>query len=233
MQVNFVFLWLVAENPDRSATVILSALAISTTFYIYHLVILFVIYFIFQRHEQNEEGAEPVVGPHLILPYRDRTILDDAANLLIHHVKRQTGIQKGEKRRIKQLLRQFLPDLFFHPRQQLSDDEREEDGRLRLYRKTKILWINWLVQISVDEKDECEESSSSSPKSEKDNKGKGSVSPGKSPARAEGNSPVDLKTEIAVKDEDMKVPLHAQTSDPVSRWFIHYYFFYKFTVFVK
>lgn len=69
-----------------------------------------------------------MVGPHLVLPYRDRTILDDAANLLIHHVKRQTGIQKGEKRRIKHLLRQFLPDLFFHPRQQVSDDEREEDG---------------------------------------------------------------------------------------------------------
>lgn len=82
-----------------------------------------------QRHEQNEDGSEHLVGPHLVLPYRDRTILDDAANLLIHHVKRQTGIQKGEKRRIKHLLRQFLPDLFFHPRQQVSDDEREEDGK--------------------------------------------------------------------------------------------------------
>lgn len=68
----------------------------------------------------------------MVLPYRDRTILDDAANLLIHHVKRQTGIQKGEKRRIKHLLRQFLPDLFFHPRQQVSDDEREEDGEISL-----------------------------------------------------------------------------------------------------
>lgn len=83
-----------------------------------------------QRNEQNEEGSssEPIVGPHLVFPYRDRTILDDAANLLIHHVKRQTGVQKGEKRRIKHLLRQFLPDIFFHPRQQLSDDEREDDG---------------------------------------------------------------------------------------------------------
>jgi len=60
---------------------------------------------------------------------RDKGILDDAANLLIHHVKRQTGIQKGEKRKIKQLLRQFVPDLFFHARQPLSDDEREEDGK--------------------------------------------------------------------------------------------------------
>lgn len=62
----------------------------------------------------------------MILPYKDKTILDDATNLLIHHVKRQTGIQKQEKARIKHILRQFVPDLFFAPRQQLSDDEREE-----------------------------------------------------------------------------------------------------------
>lgn len=69
-----------------------------------------------------------MTGPHLILPYKDKTILDDAANLLIHHVKRQTSIQKQEKTRIKQILRHFIPDLFFWPRQQLSDDERD-DGK--------------------------------------------------------------------------------------------------------
>ncbi|XP_023025930.1 SIN3 transcription regulator family member A isoform X2 [Leptinotarsa decemlineata] len=144
-----------------------------------------------ERHEQNDEGTEPVIGPHLVLFYRDRTILDDAANLLIHHVKRQTGIQKGEKRRIKNLLRQFLPDLFFHPRQQLSDDEREED----------------------DEKDESEESPNSSPKSDKDNKGKDSSNHGKSPGRCEVSLD-EIKQEIEIKDEEHKVPLHAQTSDP-------------------
>ncbi|XP_058453368.1 paired amphipathic helix protein Sin3a isoform X2 [Malaya genurostris] len=82
-----------------------------------------------KRHEQSEDvGTNPLTsGPHLILPYKDKTILDDAANLLIHHVKRQTGIQKQEKGRIKHILRQFVPDLFFAPRQQLSDDEREDD----------------------------------------------------------------------------------------------------------
>lgn len=84
-----------------------------------------------KRHEQTEDGSSnPLTsGPHLVLPYKDKTILDDAANLLIHHVKRQTGIQKQEKARIKHILRQFVPDLFFAPRQQLSDDEREEDDR--------------------------------------------------------------------------------------------------------
>lgn len=73
----------------------------------------------------------------MILPYKDKTILDDAANLLIHHVKRQTGIQKQEKTRIKQILRQFIPDLFFWPRQQLSDDERE-DGKRNLFQYIPI-----------------------------------------------------------------------------------------------
>lgn len=82
-----------------------------------------------QRHEQADEGSGEVAsGPHLVLPYKDKTVLDDAANLLIHHVKRQTGIHKEDKQRIKQLLRQFVPDLFFHPRQELSEDEREEEG---------------------------------------------------------------------------------------------------------
>ncbi|XP_062132486.1 uncharacterized protein LOC133843102 isoform X3 [Drosophila sulfurigaster albostrigata] len=79
-----------------------------------------------ERHDQEDDAME-AGGPHLVLPYKDKTILDDAANLLIHHVKRQTGIQKQEKQKIKQIIRQFVPDLFFAPRQPLSDDERDDD----------------------------------------------------------------------------------------------------------
>ncbi|XP_076267862.1 SIN3 transcription regulator family member A [Rhynchophorus ferrugineus] len=134
-----------------------------------------------ERHEQNEEGAEPIVGPHMILPYRDKGILDDAANLLMHHVKRQTGIQKGEKRKIKHLLLQYIPDLFFHPRQPLSDDERE------------------------DEDDNCDKDSpGGSPKREKGKLESGSP---------DGDHP-DIKGDMDIKEEDIKVPLHAQTSNP-------------------
>ncbi|KAG5673702.1 hypothetical protein PVAND_003725 [Polypedilum vanderplanki] len=79
-------------------------------------------------YEERNEGnnGEAIPGPHLILHYKDKSILEDAANLLIHHVKRQTGIQKLEKARIKHILRQFVPELFFAPRQPLSDDERED-----------------------------------------------------------------------------------------------------------
>lgn len=65
----------------------------------------------------------------MTLNYKDKSVLDDAANLLIHHVKRQTSIHKEDKQKIKHMLRQFLPDLFYHPRQELSEDEREASGR--------------------------------------------------------------------------------------------------------
>lgn len=69
--------------------------------------------------------STPSEGPHLTLSYRDRSVLDDACNLLLHHVRRQSGIQKEDKRKIKQILKRFVPDLFNHPRMEMSDDETE------------------------------------------------------------------------------------------------------------
>ena len=66
-------------------------------------------------------------GPHMEFEYTDLTILEDANNLLIHHVKRQTGIHKEDKHKIKLLLRQFLLELFSQPKQEMSDDERDDD----------------------------------------------------------------------------------------------------------
>lgn len=65
--------------------------------------------------------------PHITLVYKDKDMLDEACNLIIHHVKRQTSIHKDEKQRIKQLMRQFIPDLYFAPRGELSDDELDEN----------------------------------------------------------------------------------------------------------
>ncbi|KAK7075084.1 Paired amphipathic helix protein Sin3a [Halocaridina rubra] len=78
-----------------------------------------------ERHEQAEDSGEVITGPHMVLHYQDKSILDDAANLIIHHVKRQTTYHKEDKAKIKQLVRHFVPDLLFHPRQEMSDDERE------------------------------------------------------------------------------------------------------------
>jgi len=65
--------------------------------------------------------------PLITLVYKDRDVLDEACNLIIHHVKRQPSIHKDEKQKIKQLMRQFIPDLFFAPRGELSDDEIDEN----------------------------------------------------------------------------------------------------------
>ncbi|CAF0772019.1 unnamed protein product [Brachionus calyciflorus] len=64
--------------------------------------------------------------PHLSFKYEDKSILEDAAALIIHHVKRQTAIQKEDKHKIKQIVYYFMPDLFFVSRGALSDDESSE-----------------------------------------------------------------------------------------------------------
>ncbi|XP_011894159.1 PREDICTED: paired amphipathic helix protein Sin3a isoform X4 [Cercocebus atys] len=84
-----------------------------------------------ERQEQaTEENAGVPVGPHLSLAYEDKQILEDAAALIIHHVKRQTGIQKEDKYKIKQIMHHFIPDLLFAQRGDLSDVEEEEEEEM-------------------------------------------------------------------------------------------------------
>uniref|UniRef100_A0A7N8Y1D0 Paired amphipathic helix protein Sin3a n=1 Tax=Mastacembelus armatus TaxID=205130 RepID=A0A7N8Y1D0_9TELE len=81
-----------------------------------------------ERQEQaSEENATPPTGPHLTLAYEDSQILEDAAALIIHHVKRQTSIQKEDKYKIKQIIYHFIPDMLFSHRGELSDVEEEEE----------------------------------------------------------------------------------------------------------
>lgn len=96
-----------------------------------------------QRENQDEDLNASTVGggdmaattsltnnaglPLITLVYKDYDVLDEACNLIIHHVKRQTSIHKDEKQKIKQLMRQFIPDFFFAPRGELSDDEVDEN----------------------------------------------------------------------------------------------------------
>ncbi|KAG8440289.1 hypothetical protein GDO86_006159 [Hymenochirus boettgeri] len=81
-----------------------------------------------ERQEQaSEDNSGIPSGPHLTLAYDDKQILEDAASLIIHHVKRQTGIQKEDKYKIKQIVYHFIPDLLFSQRGELSDVEEEEE----------------------------------------------------------------------------------------------------------
>ncbi|XP_015185785.1 PREDICTED: paired amphipathic helix protein Sin3a isoform X4 [Polistes dominula] len=144
-----------------------------------------------ERHEQVDEGTndnQGNSGPHLVLPYKDKSVLDDAANLLIHHVKRQTAIHKEDKQRIKLLLKHFIPDLFFHQRQELSDDERDED----------------------DDKEDVGVAACSNSQSITMSSPHGGLQANRSKAPL---SPV-LSSTSAKVESDMKIPMHALSNDP-------------------
>uniref|UniRef100_H3C6M1 Paired amphipathic helix protein Sin3a n=1 Tax=Tetraodon nigroviridis TaxID=99883 RepID=H3C6M1_TETNG len=81
-----------------------------------------------QERASEETSTPPPTGPHMNLPYEDSQILEDAAALIIHHVKRQVGIQKEDKYKIKQIIHHFIPDLLFARRGELSDVESDEHG---------------------------------------------------------------------------------------------------------
>lgn len=93
----------------------------------------------FQRQEQSTEeggvgqqsrngsGAASSSEPHMVFTYEDKQILEDAAALIIYHVKRQPTIHKDDKDHIKRIIQHFVPDLFFSRRGELSDTEEWTD----------------------------------------------------------------------------------------------------------
>ncbi|CAL8308298.1 unnamed protein product [Lota lota] len=72
---------------------------------------------------RNGSGAAMASEPHMVFTYEDKQILEDAAALIIYHVKRQPAIHKDEKEHIKRIIQHFVPDLFFARRGELSDTE--------------------------------------------------------------------------------------------------------------
>ncbi|KAB5567087.1 hypothetical protein PHYPO_G00228740 [Pangasianodon hypophthalmus] len=77
--------------------------------------------------QQSREGGGASSEPHLIFSYEDKQILEDAASLIIYHVKRQPTIHKEDKDQIKRIIHHFIPDLFFSRRGELSDTEEWTD----------------------------------------------------------------------------------------------------------
>nr|CAB3266076.1 paired amphipathic helix protein Sin3a [Phallusia mammillata] len=79
-------------------------------------------------YDERQEATESTTGPHMTLVYEDKSIMDDAASLIIHHVKRQSGIHKDDKQKVRQVMYQVIPDLYFAPRgNQPSDDDDDDD----------------------------------------------------------------------------------------------------------
>ncbi|KAM9329092.1 paired amphipathic helix protein Sin3b [Gastrophryne carolinensis] len=70
---------------------------------------------VYDEHQEQHSDGRPnsASGPHLIYTYEDWQILEDAASLINYYVKRQPAIQKEDKDTIRQILHQFIPELFF------------------------------------------------------------------------------------------------------------------------
>uniref|UniRef100_A0A8C9ZE01 Paired amphipathic helix protein Sin3a n=1 Tax=Sander lucioperca TaxID=283035 RepID=A0A8C9ZE01_SANLU len=81
-----------------------------------------------QDRASEETATPPPSGPHITQCYEDSQIMEDAAALIIHHVKRQVGIQKEDKYKIKQIIHHFIPDLLFARRGELSDLRGTDDA---------------------------------------------------------------------------------------------------------
>uniref|UniRef100_A0A8C1R475 Paired amphipathic helix protein Sin3b n=1 Tax=Cyprinus carpio TaxID=7962 RepID=A0A8C1R475_CYPCA len=80
-----------------------------------------------ERQEQSTEEGGMGHEPHMIFTYEDKQILEDAASLIIYHVKRQPTIHKDDKDHIKRIIQHFVPDLFFARRGELSETEEFTD----------------------------------------------------------------------------------------------------------
>jgi len=83
-----------------------------------------------ERQQAIDTGSTlaPHSGPHLRVTYEDKSAMDDAASLIIHHVKRQAAINHDDKEKIRKIVYQFLPDLFFAPRGNQASDDDDEDS---------------------------------------------------------------------------------------------------------
>ncbi|CAH8841345.1 unnamed protein product [Trichobilharzia szidati] len=77
------------------------------------------------------EGNNEDESAHLTLVYPPpdirNSLLEDAASLIIHHVKRQSNASKNDKRSMKCLVRTVLQDIFMANRFPMSDDEDDEE----------------------------------------------------------------------------------------------------------
>ncbi len=76
---------------------------------------------------RNGSGSVSASEPHMVFTYEDKQILEDAASLIIYHVKRQPTIHKDDKDHIKRIIQHFVPDLYFSRRGELSDTEEWTD----------------------------------------------------------------------------------------------------------
>ncbi|XP_061430977.1 paired amphipathic helix protein Sin3b-like [Lethenteron reissneri] len=86
-------------------------------------------------HVGAVRGGAALAGPHLCLQYADRSVLPDAAALILHQARHQAGLRGAELRRAAKILLFLLPDVLFTARadaslipQDDSDEDEEEEA---------------------------------------------------------------------------------------------------------
>uniref|UniRef100_A0A3Q3LBE7 Paired amphipathic helix protein Sin3b n=1 Tax=Mastacembelus armatus TaxID=205130 RepID=A0A3Q3LBE7_9TELE len=77
---------------------------------------------------RNGSGSASSSEPHMVFTYEDKQILEDAASLIIYHVKRQPTIHKDDKDHIKRIIQHFVPDLFFSQASTTSSSTSQPAG---------------------------------------------------------------------------------------------------------
>uniref|UniRef100_A0A3P8ZRR9 Paired amphipathic helix protein Sin3b n=1 Tax=Esox lucius TaxID=8010 RepID=A0A3P8ZRR9_ESOLU len=82
---------------------------------------------VYDEQGRDGSGGPATSEPHMVFTYEDKQILEDAASLIIYHVKRQPTIHKDDKDHIKRIIQHFVPDLFFSRRGELSETEEWTD----------------------------------------------------------------------------------------------------------
>ncbi|XP_022658802.1 paired amphipathic helix protein Sin3a-like [Varroa jacobsoni] len=75
-------------------------------------------------YEERCSKENPSPGSHLQLQYPAHwEMIGEASNLIIHYVRRQSGVNKEDKQRIKWLVRRILPEMLNLKAEDMSDDE--------------------------------------------------------------------------------------------------------------
>uniref|UniRef100_A0A1I7WHQ2 HDAC_interact domain-containing protein n=1 Tax=Heterorhabditis bacteriophora TaxID=37862 RepID=A0A1I7WHQ2_HETBA len=73
-----------------------------------------------ERQQRSEDGHCEDLGPHMVIQYpEDRSVIHDASDLIIHYIKRQSNIQKDEKKKLKE----YVTEWFGVEDEEMSDAE--------------------------------------------------------------------------------------------------------------
>ncbi|KAK0425907.1 hypothetical protein QR680_009450 [Steinernema hermaphroditum] len=124
-----------------------------------------------QLSETNPNGTSDVDGPEMYMVYcKDRNVIYDVNDLLIHHVKRLPNLQKEEKQVVKVHVKKTLLELFGLEAQLLSDDEETTAGEEDIGEKSEEKAKRRPVRKSLAERNKMPKKGKTATKNSKSSK---------------------------------------------------------------